>query len=201
MPRFPLTLLCVVLAGCTSNLEKDYSGARHYELGMQAEQAGDLANARKEYDLARQNARSGHLGPAKEAHACFAWARITGYIGGMSAESERGFIETLALIDKAEGDADSLRVPALFEYSLLLHDTGQHAKAVPIYRAALAGLDRIGASKIEPLAYAGFLDGYAESLRATGLGQPAAEIAQATAAIRRQHPGEKEQFSVRRYKK
>jgi hypothetical protein len=72
---------------------------------------------------------------------------------------------------------------------------------VPIYRAAVAGLEHIGISKIQPLAYAGFLDGYAESLRATGQMPSAAEIAKAAAAIRLEHIGEQAPFAVRRYRK
>ncbi|MSU69579.1 MAG: hypothetical protein EXS39_02145 [Opitutaceae bacterium] len=72
MKRIACSLICAAFAGCASDLEKDYLGARHYEMGLQAEQSGDLQGAHQEYDLARKNARSGHLGAAKEAHACFA---------------------------------------------------------------------------------------------------------------------------------
>ncbi|MSU69578.1 MAG: hypothetical protein EXS39_02140 [Opitutaceae bacterium] len=65
----------------------------------------------------------------------------------------------------------------------------------------MAGLEHIGVSKIDPLAYASFLDGYAESLKATGLVEPAAEITRVSAAIKQEHKGERLNFAVRRYKR
>ena len=99
---------------------------------MQAEQAGDLKSARMYYGRAQINAQIGNLGPVKEAYACYEWARVTGYLG-MYADSAKGFVDALALIEKAKGEADKLRAFGVGgDVPRLLHDTDQHAKAVPI---------------------------------------------------------------------
>ena len=187
------------LTACTTDSSKDYDGAVFYQMGMQAEQSGDLQSARNYYGKAQSNARSGRLGPAKEAHAAYAWSRISGYLG-FYAEAEKGFETTLALIEKSEGDANALRAPALFELARMHHDTENHAKAVPAYARAFAELQRLGVGKIEPLAYAGFLDDYADSLRATGATAPADEMTARSAAIKERAPANAPRIAIRRYK-
>jgi tetratricopeptide (TPR) repeat protein len=198
MKQFFFLLLCGLLTACLSDDKKDYNGAVNYQMGLQAEQAGDLPGAQQFYAKAQKDAKGGHLGPAKEAHATFALARINGYLGKY-AEAEKGFNETFALIGAAEGEANALLVPALFEYALMLHDTGQHAKAVPIYRRAFEGLEKMGVSQIAPLAYASFLDDYSESLKAAGFASLAAETEKKAALVREKNPGGLK-YSVRRYK-
>ncbi|HVU25865.1 MAG TPA: hypothetical protein VHE13_17170 [Opitutus sp.] len=194
-----LALACLSLLASCANPINDYTRARYYEAGMQAEQAGDLKAARMYYGRAQINAQIGNLGPAKEAYACYEWARVTGYLG-MHADSEKGFVDSLALVDKAKGEADKLRAPALAEYGRLLHDTGQHTKALPIYEKADFELQKLGILKIDALGYAAFLDDYAGSLKEAGLVDRAAAISARSATIRLEHKGETPHFEARRYK-
>lgn len=166
---------------------------------MQAEQGGDLKAARMYYGRAQINAQIGNLGPAKEAYACYEWARVTGYLA-MYAGSEKGFVDALALIEKAKGEADKLRAPALAEYARLLHDTGQHVKAVPIYEQARVELEKIDILKIDALGFAAFLDDYAGSLKEAGLVDRAAVISARSDAIKQEHKGGTPHFEARRYK-
>lgn len=192
-------LACLSLLASCANPINDYTRARYYEAGMQAEQAGDLKAARMYYGRAQINAQIGNLGQAKEAYACYEWSRVTGYLG-MYADSEKGFSDALALIEKAKGEADQLRAPALAEYARLLHDTGQHAKAVPIYDQASVELEKIGILKIDALGYAALLEDYADSLKAAGFATKSAEVAARSFAIRQAHKGESPRFEARRYR-
>jgi tetratricopeptide (TPR) repeat protein len=200
MKMFFLLCLTVALTGCFStDPSKDVDGALSYGMGLQAEQHGNLTEAREYFAKAMKNAHSGRLGPAKEAYASYGWARTSGYLG-LYADAEKGFENTLALIDKSEGDANSLRAPVLFELARLFHDIGEHAKAVKAYAKAFAELERGGVERIDPLAYAGFLDDDAESQKAVGNLTSAAELTQRAAKIREQYKGAPPRVSVRRYK-
>ncbi len=171
----------------------------YYEYGVQAERAGDVALARRNFSRAYGNAQMGSLGPAAEASYLYEYARVTGYAGEYE-ESQKAFLDVLGLIEKAKGAADRLRAPALAEYSRLLHDTGQHGKAVPIYEEAVVALERVGIQSSDPLGYAALLDEYAESLRLAGLAEKAAEIAARSEALKAAHPNERPHFQARRYK-
>lgn len=199
LPPNVLSIALLSLLASCANPINDHTGARYYEAGMQAEHAGDLKAARMYYGRAQINAQIGKLGSAKEAYACYEWARVTGYLG-MYADAEKGFVDALTLIEKAKGEADKLRPPALSEYARLLHDTGQHAKAVPIYEKADSELQKLDILKIDALGYAAFLDDYAGSLNEAGLGDRAAAILARSAAIRLEHKGETPHFEARRYK-
>ncbi|MBL9208348.1 MAG: tetratricopeptide repeat protein [Opitutaceae bacterium] len=141
----------------------------------------------------------GNLGPRAEAYYLYELARVTGYAGS-HAESEKAFLEVLALIDKAKGEADKLRAPTLSEYARLLHDTGQHSKAVPIYEKVVSELERVGILSSDPLGFTALLDDYAGSLAAAGFAQRSAEVASRSASIKEAHKGGSPSFEARRYK-
>ncbi|HZP59763.1 MAG TPA: tetratricopeptide repeat protein [Opitutaceae bacterium] len=187
-----------LLAGCANPIN-GYTAQQYYEYGVQAEKGGDLALAQRNYSRAYGNAQMGNLGPKAEAYYLYEVARVTGY-AGMYAESEKEFLDVLTLIEKAKGEADKLRAPALAEYARLLHDTGQHAKAVPIYEKAVAELERVGILTLDPLGFAALLDDYAGSLAAAGFSQRAAEISSRSASIKEAHKGDSPKFEPRRYK-
>jgi tetratricopeptide (TPR) repeat protein len=201
--KFIINFLAALVAllfvsGCVSNPINAYTANRYYDAGVQAEKAGDLTLARMNYSRAYANAQMGFLGPSTEAHALYEWSRVTGYLG-MYAESEKGFINVLALIEKANGEADKLRAPALSELARLLHDTGQHAKAVAIYEKAVPELEKVDILKIDPLGFAVFLDDYSASLTAVGLTQRAAEVASRSAVLKDEYKGMTPKFEPRRY--
>ena len=141
----------------------------------------------------------GNLGPAAEASYLYEYARVRGYAGSY-AESEKAFLDVLALIDKAHGGGDRLRAPALAEYSRLLHDTGQHQKAIPVFERAAIALDKTGIDSSDPIGYAEFLDDYADSLKLAGNMDRASAIAARTATLRLGHENERSHFQPRRYK-
>ncbi len=182
-------LTSLLLSGCISNPVNDYTRARYYEAGEKAEMAGDLETARRDFGRAQINAQTGNLGPAKEAYACYEWSRVTGYLGRY-AEAEKGYIEALALIDKANGQADRLRPPLLCEYARMLRDSGQEPKAVPVYTRALSELEQIYIESVDPMGMAEFLDDYSQALRSAGATGQADAIAARSARIKDKHPGE-----------
>lgn len=177
------------LAGCVSNPVNDYTRVQYYKAGMQAESAGDLETARRDYGRAQINAQMGNLGPVKEAYTCYEWSRVTGYLGRF-AEAEKGYDQALAFIDKSNGQADALRPPLLCEYARMLRDSEQQQKAVPIYAKALVELDRMGVEAADPIDMAEFLDDYAQALRDVGSKEQADVMAERSAAIKAKHPGE-----------
>ena len=150
---------------------------------MAAEQAGNLSVAREQFQQAYQRAQTESLGPGPAACALYEWSRITGYMGSR-AESEKGFLTVLDLIDKSAGQAEALRAPTLCELARLLHDTGQHARAIPIYEKALVELHKRGAPQKDPFGFVEFLDDYALSLRAVGDHEIAKAVSQRSAAIK-----------------
>src|ERR1700704_5364652 len=117
----------------------------------------------------------------------------------MHAEAEGGFTSVLALIDKAEGKADTLRAAALCELARLLHDTKQHPRAIPAYEQAIDELQRREAPQKDPVGFAEFLDDYAESLRAVGEQKAAKAVAQRSAAIKQDNPKNTARLTPRRY--
>lgn len=203
MPRIALVsaIACAtafLLGGCANPINA-HTAQNYYEFGVQAEHAGDLALARRNFSRAYGNAQLGNLGPAAEASYLYEYARVTGYAGSYD-EADNSFAEVLTLIAKAKGEADRLLPPTLAEYSRLLHDTSQHQKAVPIYERAVAALDKADIESSDPLGYAGLLDEFAESLKAADQPARAAEIAARSAALKAAHPGETPKFSPRRYR-
>jgi tetratricopeptide (TPR) repeat protein len=192
-----VTLLSVT--GCIRNPINAKTGANYYQWGMDAERNGDLTLARQNYSRAYANAQMGNLGPKPEAYSLYEWSRVTGYLG-MYADAEKGFNDVLALIDKSEGKAENLRTPALLELARLLHDTGQHEKAIPFYQKATAEVEKGDIASVDPIGYALVLDDYAQSLQASGNAKLADEITARSASIKEANKGIKEKFIGRRYK-
>jgi len=159
-------LLVVLLCGCLNPLNATHA-RRYSETGQAAEQAGDLKLARKCYARASINADIGFLSLAPKAYAHFDYSRVTGYLGNHE-EAALGFSNVLRWIEKSAPKADDLLAPALSEYARLLHDTGQHDKAVPLFERAVTELDRRNMAATDPIGLAEFLDDYARSLQATG---------------------------------
>ena len=62
-----LCFACLALLASCANPINDYTRARYYEAGMEAERGGDLKLARMYYGRAQVNAQIGNLGPAREA--------------------------------------------------------------------------------------------------------------------------------------
>jgi tetratricopeptide (TPR) repeat protein len=199
VPRFRHLILALtaslLLAGCISSPAENMC-TRDYNAGEEAEAAGNLETAQRDYQFYLTNTQLGNLGPAKEAYACYELARVTGYLGRY-AEAEKGFNDTLALIDQANGQADRLRPPLLCEYARMLRDSGQEQKAAPVYARALLELERVGSENADPLGFADFLDDYAEVLRDVGSKERADEVASRSAAIKDNHKGETAKFSNR----
>jgi tetratricopeptide (TPR) repeat protein len=188
----------VVLSGCANPINS-HTAQRYYEAGIQAERANDLALARRNFSRAYGNAQIGNLGPAAEASYLYEYARVTGYAGEYE-ESAKAFTDALALIDKAKGEADKLRPPALAEFARLLHDTGQHEKAAPIYNQAMVALEAVGIESADPLGYAALLDEFAESLTAARFPDRAAAISAKATSLKAKHKDAPPRFEARRYK-
>ncbi|HEY1791930.1 MAG TPA: hypothetical protein VGG34_03365 [Opitutaceae bacterium] len=131
----------------------------------------------------------GNLGPNAEAHTLYEYARVSAYLGQVSA-AETGFKDVLVLIEKTNGAADSLRPPTLCEYARMLHDSNQDKRAVGIYRQADNSLQAARVDEKWPTDFALFLDEYAESLRAAGMANEAAEVSRRSASIRIAHPND-----------
>ena len=174
------------------------SGGKHYLAGEKAEAANDLNRARENYHRAYVEAQKRNLGPKVEAYPLYEWSRVTGYLG-KSNEAEEGFSKVLTLIDQAHGDADKLLVPILCELARLLHDTGQYAKAVPMYQRAIAEIEKADLQKADPLGVAALLDEYAESLKNAGFASRADEMVAKSASIKDQNKGASPKFVPRRY--
>jgi tetratricopeptide (TPR) repeat protein len=187
-----------MLTGCTGNPINAHTGGNYYKLGLEAEAQGDYTLARENYRRALTNAQLGYLGPAAEAGCLYEWSRVTGYLGHYH-EAERGFNEVLTLIDKAGRSADELRTPALSELARLLYDTGQYARAVPVYETAVSELQRFRLQMSDPVGFADFLMEYAQSLRAVGLVAEADAVSRRAAALREDHPGIAAKFRPKRY--
>lgn len=181
------------------NPVNERTAQNYYDYGVQAERAGDLALARRNFSRAYGNAQMGNLGPAAEASYLYEYARLSGYTGSYE-EAEKAFLDVLVLIEKASAGADRLRAPALAEYSRLLHDTGQHQKAVPIYERAVTELERVGVESNDPLGYAAFLDDYAESLNAAGFLERASAVAARSATLKTEHKNDIPRVQQKRYK-
>ncbi|MFT3866964.1 MAG: tetratricopeptide repeat protein [Nibricoccus sp.] len=192
-------VVSLVLAGCANPINSR-TAQQYYEYGVAAERGGDLALAQRNFSRAYGNAKIGNLGPKAEAYYLYEYARVTGYAGNY-ADSEKAFLDVLALIDKAKGEADKLLPPALSEYSRLLHDIGEHAKAVPIYERAMSELEKVGIESSDPLGYAVLLDDFAESLTAAGLVDRAKAISTQSSSLKAAHQNEAVRFQARRYKK
>lgn len=194
-----LGAMASLLCSCANPINAR-TAQNYYQLGVQAEQGGDFTLARRNFSRAYGNAQMGNLGLAAEASYLYEYARVTGYVGNYD-ESEKAFGEVLALIEKAQGEADRLLAPTLTEYSRLLHDTEQHQKAVSVFERAVAALEKAQIESSDPLAYAAFLDEYASSLKAVGLGERAAVVGVRSAALKAKHADETPHFTPTRYRK
>jgi len=187
-----------IFTGC-ANPVNAYTASRYYDYGFQAADAGDYTLARQNFYRAAVNCQMGLLGSTDEAHCFYEWSRMTGYLG-MYADAEKGFNDTLTLIDKAKGKADNLRAPTLCELARLLYDTGRYQKAIPVYEKALAELEKTSIAKADPIGFADFLDDYAGCLRAAGESARGDEIAHRAAVVRAENKGRTAKFIPKRYK-
>ena len=97
-------VISCLLSGCVNNPINARTAENYYKSGMEAEGNGNLFLARKNYSRAYTNAQMGNLGPTPEAYALYEWSRVTGYLG-MYADAEKGFNETLRLIDLSKGES------------------------------------------------------------------------------------------------
>ncbi len=190
-------MLVLGAAGCANPINAR-TADRYYQAGRRAEEAGDLTLAEKDYFRSYRNTEMGILGPAAEAAALYEWSRVAGYLGKYT-EAEEGFTNTLIKIEKAKGEADKWKAPTLCELARLLHDTKQFAKAVPVFQQAIPELEKRDALKGDPIGFAEFLDDYAQSLKAAGFNDQAAEVERRSAGIKAQNPGAPAKFKVRRY--
>lgn len=189
-----ITLLCL---SCQNPINAK-TASNYLDAARQAEAVGDFERAAQFYSRVYGNAELGHLGPAAEASGLYGWARMAGHLG-RTQEAEEKFADTLHRITQARGAADHLLPPTLSEYSRLLHDTAQHAKAIPIYEQALPALEKVGADQSDPIAFAIFLEDFSGSLRAIGQNDRAAEFSRRAQVLRAAHPDAKPQFEARRY--
>jgi tetratricopeptide (TPR) repeat protein len=200
IPIFAAAIIVALgLAGCVSNPVNAYTADQYYQYGILASEKGDFELAQRNFGRAYQNGQWGNLGPVSEAYSLYEWSMMTGYLGQYD-EAEKGFNRALELIDKANGKADALRPPALCELARLLHDTGQHEKAIPVFDRAVTALDAADAPATDPIGFCLFLDDYAGSLRAAGFDSSAEKIAARSAVIREQNKGASAKFIARRYK-
>ena len=188
-------LMAVLLTGCL-NPAHAHNARRYHETGMAAEKAGDLKLAKKYYARAFANADIGFLSLAPKAYAHYDYSRVVGYLGE-HREAELGFSNVLRWIEKAAPKADDLWVPALSEYARLLHDTGQHDKAVPIFERAIVEMDRHEMGAKDPIGLSEFLDDYASSLQATR--RNVEDVSQRARQLREANQGQVAKRKVRRY--
>jgi tetratricopeptide (TPR) repeat protein len=199
---FPIAIVvcsvAAMLASCANPINA-YTAQQYYEYGVQAERGGDLALARRTYSRASGNAQMWNLGAKAEAYYLYEVARVAGYAGDYG-ESEKAFLEVLSLIQKSKGEADKLSAPALAEYSRLLHDTGQHQKAIPVYEKAITELEKVGIESSDPLGFAALLDDYAGSLAAAGFSERATSVSDRSSTLKAKQPNETPHFESRRYK-
>ncbi|MFA6545192.1 MAG: hypothetical protein WCS99_12310 [Limisphaerales bacterium] len=202
MSNIPQTIcllfgILTVAIGCTSPIHAK-TRQRYYEAGEAEERSGDLALARQYYYRSFVNAQLGHLGPGAEAYSVYEWTRVSGYLGKRE-DAEGGFPRVLELIKQAKGQADQLKAPALCEFARYLHDTGQHERAVPVYRDALVALDTTGVEKLDPVGFAVFLAENAESLKRAGFPTDADVLLNRSNALKSAHPGVSPKQAIRRY--
>jgi len=193
-------MVAVCLGGCTAAHALNARNAqRYYDAARQHEIAGDWTLARTAYGRACANVTLGKLGPAAEARCLYEWSRITGYLGETTA-AEDGFRRVLTLIEAAAGEVDYLRPPTLCELARLLYDTERYEEANPIYESAVNELEKTPAANEDPIAFADFLDEYAQSLRAAALDSRASAVAERAKELRRKNPGKKPKFVPQRYR-
>ena len=86
------------------------------------------------------------------------------------------------------------------ELARLLHDTGQHEKAVPVYEKAVAEFDNRNITKVDPIGFTIVLDDYCQSLRAVGNVSRADEVAARSLSIKEANKGKKAGFIGMRYR-
>jgi tetratricopeptide (TPR) repeat protein len=195
-----LALVAVCLGGCMATHALNARNAeRYYETARRYESAGDWTLARISYGRACANVTLGKLGPAAEARCLYEWSRITGYLGETAA-AEDGFRRVLTLIDAAAGEVDYLRPPSLCELARLLYDTERYEEANPVYESAVNELEKTPVENEDPIAFADFLDEYAQSLRAAAFDSRASAVAERATALRRKNPGQKPKFVPQRYR-
>lgn len=171
---------------------------RYYQAGFQAENAGNLVLARKDFYRSYVNTVAGNLGPGAAVAALYEWSRVTGHLG-IYAEAEAGFTNTLMLIEKAHGEADKWQAPTLCELARMLHDTNEHARVIPVFEKAIHELERQDFLKLDPIGFAEFLDDYAQSLKAAGFGKRAEKVARRSAIIKEANLTAVPKYKTQRY--
>lgn len=194
LAAFGLFSVPLLFTGCMNPINA-YTADKYYTLAVDAEKRGDLETACMLFSRSYGNTSMGLLGPNAQAHALYEYARVCGYTG-RTAESEQGYREVLKLIAESKGAAETLRSPALVEFSRMLHDTGQHTKAVPVFADAIAAVTERRAQAADPVGYALILEDYSESLRESGQDGKADSTWKTAKQILKEHQAEMPQFNV-----
>jgi tetratricopeptide (TPR) repeat protein len=185
--RLFLLAFASLVAGCTNPLNM-YTADRYYQLGVAAENRGDLENACMFFSRSYGNTLMGFAPPLARAHALYEYARVSGYLGRL-AEAEKGFQEVIVLLDKVPDDPSHLRAPTHSEHAKLLFANKRYRESLPEFEKAVANLDQLSVEAGNPGDYAAFLEKYAAALRVAGKDDQAQVIRQRVEKIHRDHSG------------
>src|SRR4051812_7396785 len=112
---YPVLIIvsAVVFIGCANPINQR-TASQYYELGLQAEAAGDHALAERNYQRALVNARIGHSPDEGVSAAMYSLGRMKGHLCKYK-DAEELLLESLALQEKATGPEDVNTVKRIFE--------------------------------------------------------------------------------------
>lgn len=187
----------VLISACAAPINQR-NASNYYDMGLQAEQAGNYVLAEQNYDRALINARLGSAPDTGISAAMYSLGRMKGLLCKYD-DAEKLLVEALALEEKATGQDSVNTSKRLFELSRLYFDQGQYTKSLPYFQRAVPAARKLGVESSDPIAFANILDEYVIALEKTGNKVLATSTRESSAALRTANSGKSAKFLPKRY--
>jgi hypothetical protein len=184
-----------LLAGCSINQQ---TASSSYDLGIQAELAGDYVLAEKHYNNALIDARMGNSPDAGVAAAMYGLGRMKGYLCKYE-NAEKLLLESLMLEEKATGPGSGNAIKRWLELARFYSDRGLYASSLPYFAYGIPADRKLGAETSDPIALSGALEEYAFALDKSGQTVQAKAARKEAVRLRSSNPGKNAKHIPIRY--
>lgn len=110
------------------------------------------------------------------------------------SDAEKWFRDSIALRETLPDDRSAMLTQNLVEFSRFLRAQNRNADAIPFIERAIPLLEGLSIEQSDPMAYARFLDEYAQALMAVGRADDAARISDRVSNLRVKYADRPERF-------
>jgi tetratricopeptide (TPR) repeat protein len=185
MSRAAITsFVALSIVGCATDINR-VNASRYYEAGLALESRKQYEQAREAYWRALVNYRSAGGPPVAISAATYNLGRMTGLTCNF-ALAEQFLQEALKLEEQLPSPEPGNITKRLGELANISFALGKFEQSAAFYERAVPRLEQLGIIQDDPIGYALYLDGYANSVDKAGMPAKGAEIRRRATGIREQ---------------